>query len=189
AAAQDDAAGATSFLMNAAYPAADPTWRDLDVDAAMDTLIEVVRSVRNIRAEMRIAPKIALDLWIAPGAAAEVVSANEALVRRLARVDSLHYQGAAPKGSAICVVAGGELAVPIAQHVDLGAEAERLRRELARVDKELERVGAKLASKNFIERAPEEIVEGERARQAAARQESQTLQASLARVESIGGGL
>ncbi|MBI5506778.1 MAG: valine--tRNA ligase, partial [Deltaproteobacteria bacterium] len=46
AAAQDDAAGATSFLMNAAYPAADPTWRDLDVDAAMDTLIEVVRSVR-----------------------------------------------------------------------------------------------------------------------------------------------
>jgi len=185
----DDLADATEFLMNASYPAADPTWRDLDVDAEIDTLIEVVRAVRNIRSEMRIAPKIALDLWVGPGAAAAVVRTNEALVRRLARVAELRYEGAPPKGSAICVVAGGELAVPIAEHVDLGAEAERLRRELARVDKELERVAAKLASKNFVERAPEEIVEGERARQAAARQEAETLQASLARVEAIGGVL
>jgi valyl-tRNA synthetase len=127
-----------------------------------------------------------LGLWGADGRAADVVRDHDALGRRLARVGEVHLGEAAPKGSATAVVAGAELAVPIADHVDLVAEAERLRRELARVDKDVARVAGKLSNESFLARAPEDIVEGERAKLAASEQERAALTAGLARVEAIG---
>ena len=176
----------SDLLMTASYPEANPAWRDAAVDSAMETLIEVVRSVRNIRAEMRIAPRVELELWVEDGPAAEVVRANEAMVRRLARLGSVRYGGAAPAGSATAVVTGAEIAVPIAGHVDLVAEGERLRREIERAAQDVARASGKLANESFVARAKEEIVEGERAKLAAAEQEKTALEAAIARLEAIG---
>jgi len=180
--------GEGALLMTQSFPELQPSWRDEEIDARMETLIEVVRSVRNIRAEMRIAPRIALDLWLNDGPVAEVVRQNEPMARRLARLREIHYGGgAAPKGCATAVVAGSEIAVPIAEHVDLAAEAQRLRKEIARVEKDLSRFTAKLADEKFRARAPEDIIEAELAKQSAAEQERDTLRSSLVRVEQAGG--
>jgi valyl-tRNA synthetase len=177
---------AEGMLITGSYPEAHVEWRDASVDAAMDTLIEVVRSVRNIRAEMRIAPRVELELWLEDGANAAVVRDNEAMVRRLARLGSVTYGGSMPAGAATAVVAGSEIAVPIAAHVDLVAETERLRREIERAASEVARAAGKLANESFVARAKEEVVEAERAKLAAAEQEKTALQAAIARIESIG---
>jgi valyl-tRNA synthetase len=177
---------AQEMLITASYPEAHAEWRDAGVDTAMDTLIEIVRSVRNIRAEMRIAPKVPLELWLEDGANAAVVRENEAMVRRLARLGPVTYGGSMPAGAATAVVAGSEIAVPIAAHVDLVAETERLRREIERATQEVARAAGKLANESFVARAKEEIVEAERAKLAAAEQEKTALQAAIARIESIG---
>jgi valyl-tRNA synthetase len=176
---------AGGMLVTGAYPEAHAAWRDEAADATMETLIDVVRSVRNIRAEMRIAPKVELDLWVEEGAVADTVRANEAMVRRLARLGSLAFGGPVPAGSATAVVEGSEIAVPIAAHVDLVAEADRLRREIERAGEDVRRASGKLANESFVARAKEEIVETERAKLAAAEQEKAALEAAIARIEAI----
>jgi valyl-tRNA synthetase len=173
------------MLVTGAYPEVVEAWRDADVDQTMEVLFEVVRTVRNIRSEMRIAPKVGLDLWVSGGLVADVVQANEPMVRRLARIATVTVGGDVPAGSATGVVAGVEIAVPIAAHIDVAAEAERLHRELARVDKEVARVAGKLGNESFLARAPEDIVEGEKAKLAASEQEKAALVAALGRIEAI----
>ena len=177
---------ATGMLIGAEYPGLRDDWRDAEADATMETLIEVVRSVRNIRSEMRIAPKVELDLWVADGAAAGIVRSSEAMVRRLARVGAVSLGGAMPAGAATAVVGGSEIAVPIAQHVDLVAEADRLKREIERAGADMARASGKLSNESFVARAKEEVVEAERAKLAAAEQEKAALEAALARIRAIG---
>ncbi|MFN2425313.1 MAG: valine--tRNA ligase [Candidatus Binatia bacterium] len=177
---------AGGMLITGIYPDARDDWRDAAVDTTMDTLIEVVRSVRNIRSEMRIAPKVALDLWVEDGATAAIVRENEGMVRRLARLGTVTCGGPAPVGSATAVVGGCEIAVPIAAHVDLVAETARLRREIERADQDVARAAGKLANEAFVARAKDGIVDAERAKLAAAEQEKISLEAAIARIEAIG---
>ncbi len=181
---------AEGMLMAAQYPTAQPDWRDTAADAEMETLIDVVRSVRNIRAEMNLAPKIELDLRLGEsGASREVgarVRANEAMIRRLARVGAIDYGGVPPRGCATAIAAGAELFVPVAGHVDLSAEVDRLRREISRVDKESEQLKKKLDNPAFLAKAPDDVVEKGRARARAADEERATLAQSLARFEALG---
>ena len=85
------------------------------------------------------------------------------------------------------MAAGTEIAVPVAEHVDLSAETARLRKEIGRIDKELARLDKKLGNPSFLDKAPPEVVEQDRAKRDAAAAERETLESSLARVEAIGG--
>ena len=120
------------------------------------------------------------------GPVASVVRANEAMVRRLARLSSVCYGSGVPAGSATAVVTGAEIAVPIAAHVDLVAESARLRREIERAADDIARASGKLSNQSFVARAKEEVVEGERAKLSAAEQEKTALEAAVARLEAIG---
>jgi valyl-tRNA synthetase len=180
---------ATGMLVTGAYPERRADWVDAAADDTMDTLIELVRAVRNIRAEMRIAPKVELELWVADGHAADILrssDSNVAMLRRLARLGPVAFGGATPAGSALALVAGSEIAVPIAAHVDLVAETTRLRREIDRAAQDIARASGKLSNESFVARAKEEVVEGERAKLAAAEQEKEALLAALSRIEAIG---
>jgi valyl-tRNA synthetase len=81
-----------------------------------------------------------------------------------------------------------ELFIPIAEHVDLGAETDRLGREIERIDGELKRLAGKLGNAKFVERAPADVVEKEKAKQAGYEAEKATLMAALERVRAIAGG-
>jgi valyl-tRNA synthetase len=172
-------------IMRAAYPQAHTNWHDAAADAEVGALIEVVRAVRNVRAEMRIAPKIALDVYLAPGEAAEALREHVSLIERLARVGAVHFDSTPPEGCAMALAAGIEVSIPIAAHVDLDAETARLEKELARIDKEIGGLDRKLSNPGFLAKAPAEVVEKDRARLESTRQERETLSGSLERIARI----
>jgi valyl-tRNA synthetase len=178
---------ADGFVMHAAFPPVVEAWADAEADTAMDTLIEVVRAVRNIRAEMNIAPKVELELWVAPGSTADILTTNQAMVRRLARLTSVEVGAEPPAGSATAVVGGTELSVPIAGYVDLSAEEDRLAKALAKIEQEIARLDKKLGNAKYVERAPAEVVAGERDKRQGYVDELEALGASLERVRSLAG--
>jgi valyl-tRNA synthetase len=104
-------------------------------------------------------------------------------IRRLGRATEVRaLDGAPPRGVAQAVVEEATVMLPLADVIDLGAERARLAKERARAAAEAERIAAKLGNASFVSRAPEEVVEENRERLAAARAEMARLDAALARI-------
>jgi valyl-tRNA synthetase len=174
-------------LMVARYPR--PRRRELDApaEADMGTLMGVVAAVRNVRSEMRIPPAHLLSVIVRPPDPARTALltgaalAVGALARAEIRVDP---EAGRPPQSALGVVEGCEIYIPLGGVVDLAAERRRLERELARVDEELGRVEARLARAEFRERAPAEVVAREQARHTTESALRATLLEALGRLEA-----
>jgi valyl-tRNA synthetase len=84
------------------------------------------------------------------------------VLKRLARLSEVSFADTSPKGAVQLVVRGGVAALPLVGVIDLGAEKTRLQKEIAKADADIKRVDAKLGNPDFVARAPEEIIEGER---------------------------
>src|SRR5207244_1843006 len=80
----------------------------------------------------------------------------------LGRLSDITFADAPPAGAVQIVVRGEVAALPLAGVIDLAAERARLEKEMARVNGDIARVDAKLANADFLARAPEDVVEGER---------------------------
>src|SRR5208337_2287296 len=83
-------------------------------------------------------------------------------VQRLARISSIAFAGTAPQGAVQLIVRGEVVALPLQGIIDLAAERARLAKEMAKCDADIARVDQKLGNADFVKRAPEEVVEGER---------------------------
>ena len=94
-------------------------------------------------------------------------------LQRLARVSNIEFAAAAPAGAVQLVVRGEIAALPLKGVIDLAAERARLQKEMAKADADIARVDAKLGNADFLARAPEDVVDGEREKrdEAAARRE------------------
>ncbi|MBV9782567.1 MAG: valine--tRNA ligase [Acidisphaera sp.] len=151
----------------------------------LDWVTGLIAQVRTVRAEMNVpagtltpillkdAPAEALDrarLWLEP-------------IRRLARVSDVEaLEGEPPKGSAQAALDGATIVLPLAGAIDIAVERARLERERGRAEQELGKIARKLDNADFVRRAPPEVIEENRARLHAARQEVTRLGASLARL-------
>jgi len=141
-----------------------------------------VTAIRNIRAELGIPPATPLSVRVAANGAGESVRAVGDFIKVLAKVDVLELLGDRPRphGEPSAVVAGlGEIFVPLRGVVDPAAVRERLQRDLGKVAKELRGVQAKLGRQDFVDKAPLEVVEKERARAAALSERRATLEKHL----------
>lgn len=132
----------------------------------MGAVMDVVTAVRNIRGEMRIAPGTALTTTLRPGrGAAALFRANAPLVEALARIRlTVDPRATRPRNSALAVAGGAEIYVDLAGIVDLASERQRLEKKIKKASETVDFLKAKLARPEFVQRAPEEIVERERAR-------------------------
>jgi valyl-tRNA synthetase len=97
------------------------------------------------------------------------------VIKRLARLSSLALAPAVPQGAVQLVVRGEVVALPLKGVIDFAAEEARLEKEKARADADIARVDAKLGNADFMRRAPEEVVEGEREK----RQEAEARRAKI----------
>ena len=172
-------------LIAAAWPELGAGLIDPDAEAELDWLIRVVTSLRAARNELDVpaAAKLALQVRDAgPTTRARLEEHKDALMRlaRLARIEA--SQAAAVRGSLQVVVDEATFILPLAGVIDLEQERHRLTRELARAETELERFDQKLANPKFLDRAPAEVVEEQRARRAEAELTRAKLQAALARI-------
>jgi len=97
-------------------------------------------------------------------------------VQRLARVASISFADTPPPGSVQLLIRGEVAALPLKGVIDLAAERARLEKERQKVEADIKRVDAKLGNADFLARAPEEVVDGEREKL----EEAQARQAKIA---------
>jgi len=177
-------------IMHAPFPAANVAPADPDAERAVAWLQAAVTGIRNVRSAMNVPPSAALAVLVKTDGdeAARVLTAAEPLIRRLARAESLRAATdiARPPASATAVFDGGEVYVPLAGSIDVAAETRRLTTQLAKVTQDLDGIERKLMNRDFVEKAPEEVVEKERARRTEVSARMAKLKEGLAILKDVG---
>jgi valyl-tRNA synthetase len=150
-------------IMVAAYPKPVSS-TDTLAEREMGLLVQAITAIRNIRGEMRLSPAQVLGATIKATAADEpVLRAGSALIETLARARLIiDPQASRPRASALGIVGQSEIYVELEGLVDLGAERQRLEKEIKRVADAIAFTRGKLSRPDFTERAPAEIVDKER---------------------------
>jgi valyl-tRNA synthetase len=154
-------------LIVARWPTPDPL--DEVAEAEMDPIMEMVRAIRNARAEYEVEPARQIAAVIVAGAKRDLVASQAGVLTRLARVDAGKLRIEAelaekPSKALDLVVSGYEVFLPLAELVDLEREKARLSAELQRVQQEIARTEKLLANPGFVSKAKPEVVDKERAK-------------------------
>ena len=159
-----------SALMVAAYPESDSGMFDGDAEAGMGVVIEVVRAIRNVRAEFRIQPDQDFEAFVDAPELGHVVEAEAEAITTLARVRSLRVgarpevDGADASEQVLVALTKGTVTIPLGGLVDVEQEKSRLSKERERIEANRGRLSARLRDDAFLAKAPEEVVERERER-------------------------
>ncbi len=176
----------TESVMVSRYPEAEAGWLGDARSAEMETLIEAIRSIRNVRADLNVPPATELSLLVYNGGAA--LRPHETYLRRLAGVSTIEYPsgGERPKGAAPIVLDGIEIAIPLRGIIDdPGAEILRNQKLLEKLEKEMRAIVSKLENRQFLERAPAEIIDTERGKQAELSERKVAIERNLERLRSL----
>ena len=150
---------------------------DQDAEAEIGWVVDLVTEVRSVRAEMNISPATLIPLALV-GVSAETKARAARwteFAKRLARLADISLAEQAPPGAVQLLVRGEVAALPLKGVIDLAAERARLEKEMSKVEADIRRVDAKLANADFLARAPEEVVDGEREK----REEAQARKAKI----------
>ena len=171
-------------LIVASYPTADDGAVDERAEGEIDAVIELVRAVRNLRAEFRVQSGQRIPASVHAKSLGDVMEQEAAAIGALAMIAPLTFgeDGAGGADSASLVLKHSTVAVPLAGVVDLQAEVGRLTEELASLAKGAGQLEKRLSNREFLGKAPEEVVVKERERLA-------SLSERRARVSDILGRL
>ncbi|HFR4112925.1 TPA: valine--tRNA ligase [Yersinia enterocolitica] len=166
-------------IMLQPFPEYDASQVDEKALSDLEWIKQTIIAVRNIRAEMNIAPGKPLEVMLR-GANAEAqrrVLENQSFIQSLARLSSLTLLPEGDKGpvSVTKLVEGAEVLIPMAGLIDKATELERLAKEVAKLEAEIERIESKLSNEGFVARAPEAVVAKERERMTACAEAKQKL--------------
>jgi valyl-tRNA synthetase len=152
----------------AAYPQADLAQMDTAAETEMAILQDLIVSVRNIRADLKVEPKQKLTIEIfADGDVRALIYHNRGALERLANVEGLTFvDSSLAKAASARSTARFDVRVLYERKVDASAERDRLSKELARLTQELTRATGQLNNEAFLAKAPAHVVEGLRKRKA-----------------------
>jgi valyl-tRNA synthetase len=178
---------ASQSIMLADFPKGDDALVDEQAESEMQSVIELIKKVRNIRSEMNIKPGDRVAIHVAAVAEMQAnFAANDAQIKKLARADTIVLGSSlnVPKASAKAVLGGGaEIAVPLEGLIAFDKERERLQNQIAKLDTELTRLNGQLSKQNFVERAPAEKVQELRDRKHDIERQKATLNLNLRALE------
>jgi len=135
----------------------------------MRELIEVITSIRNMRAVWNIEARVDVDVIINTNYCEDekLLSDNIDLVKKLAKVSSLKIgKHSKPKSSAVSVIRKMEIFLPLEGLIDFEKEKARLLKEHLRMEGEMKGLSSRLKDKNFTSKAPKEIVDKQEERKA-----------------------
>jgi len=139
---------------------------DKDAENKMDLLMDIVRGIRNIRSEMNVPPsKKATALFYVEDKKKELfLEEVMAYMKTLASLDEIRILDGKEgiDKSASAVIKGFEIFMPLEDLIDFKKEAERLEKEIKKLQGEVERIDKKLSNKGFTDKAPAEVIEKEK---------------------------
>ncbi|MDR0434693.1 MAG: valine--tRNA ligase [Gracilibacteraceae bacterium] len=158
--------GSDGFLMLQSWPAP-AGYKDAAAETQMAVVIDVIRAVRGIRADMNIAPGRKADIWLVAPQRAEydALLAGRDYILRLAggeRITLLPEQTAKPPQAASAALAGVMVYVPLKGLLDLDKEIARTGKEIAAAQQTAERLEKKLQNEGFLTQAPEAVIAAEK---------------------------
>jgi valyl-tRNA synthetase len=175
-------------IMVQPYPRSEPGWIQPEIEEKMAFLMEIIRAIRNLRAEMNCPPsKEVKAILFGAEEKLEFLRQQERYLRALARVSAVEYltEGERPRGAATAVADETEIYLPLGDMINLDEEKSRLSRELSRTEEELARVKRKLGNGDFVAKAKEEVVRREKEKAEEFEDKIRTLNQSLGRIREV----
>jgi len=172
-------------LIAAEWPDLPGSLVDPGASAEMEWVVRLISTIRTVRSEMNVPPGAQIPLLLKDSGdeVARMAERHRDLILRLARVSSIDMlPGEAPSGSAQAVLDNATLILPLADFIDVEKEKGRLQKEIGKLEQEIAKIDAKLANPQFVERAPEEVIEEQRERRAEAEEVRAKLAGALARL-------
>jgi len=141
-----------------------------DSEAEMGVIMDVIRSIRNLRSELNLPPGKAARCVVITGDAATrlLLKRYTPYITQLAAAEPLDLEDPGcpkPKQASSAVVRGAEIYIPLAGLIDLDKEIARLEKDAGAASRELERVRGKLGNESFLAKAPPEVIEKERGKE------------------------
>jgi valyl-tRNA synthetase len=159
-------------IMKTSFPEPETQRIDPEAEEQMETLMGIVDAVRNIRGEMNVSPglKVEVVCLCEPGSDPGLLREQERTITDLAKVSrltvALSGEADKPKYAAGTVVRNIEVFVVLKDILDFETEANRLQKELAKLEKEFGLTSRKLSNDDFLQKAPHEIIDKEREKNA-----------------------
>ncbi|WP_026826508.1 MULTISPECIES: valine--tRNA ligase [Exiguobacterium] len=156
-------------IVRASYPTRRDDLHFADSVPAFEAVMNVIRSVRNIRAEVNAPMSKTIQLFISTSddTTQGYLSANEMTIGKFTNATELEIGRGltAPDKSMSAIMTGAELFIPLADLINFEEEIARLEKEVAKYEKEVERVQKKLGNQGFIAKAPAHVIDEEKAKE------------------------
>ncbi|ATP41282.1 valine--tRNA ligase [Solibacillus sp. R5-41] len=150
----------------AAWPTVNAAYNFKDEAVEMQLLMDIIRAVRNIRAEVNtpMSKKVAMTISAKDASIASILEANKGYIEKFCNPDGLTIGASieAPTQAMSAVVSGAEIFMPLAGLINIDEEIIRLEKELEKWAKEVKLVSGKLSNERFVSKAPEALVAVER---------------------------
>ena len=178
----------SASIMAALFPVVDKKAIDPEAEQVMDSVIEIIRSIRNARAEH----KVVASKWIEARVYADEfqtdIAAKSEAIETLAKARPLAVLGrdqrrAKDEKALVLVLKEAEVVLPWAGMVDLAAERQRLEGEVSAVENEIDRLEQRLKDGAFVAKAPAAVVEKERGKLQACKDKLVRLRQELAQLD------
>jgi valyl-tRNA synthetase len=152
----------------ASWPVENEAFESPDAVREMELLMDVIRSVRNIRSEVNVPMSKKVELLVKPASSETltILSSNEEYLKRFCNTTLLQIDAemAAPEKAMTSIITGAELYLPLAGLIDIAQELMRLDKELQTLHGEVERIEKKLGNEGFVAKAPAKVIEEEKAK-------------------------
>lgn len=158
---------AEGSVIVAAWPISNPAWKRPESEKTMNVIMDAIRNIRNVRAEMDVVPSRKARLLVTGTEALKsVIMTNSDYMVSLASCSDVQLEDKAsvPNDAVSVIVDGGELFLPLADLIDFSKEIERLEKEKAKLMAEVDRVEKKLGNEGFVKKAPAQLLDEEKAK-------------------------
>jgi valyl-tRNA synthetase len=176
-------------IMNRPFPSPRQSLIDEEAETEMAWVMQFILGIRKIKGEMNIAPGKPVPVLLANTQEKdrELALRHRPFLDFLARTESIEVLAVDDHGpeSATALVGEMKVLIPLAGLIDKDAEIKRLEKEIAHLQAEVDRIGKKLANPNFVDKAPEAVVQKERDKLADARKALESLQAQLQKIQAL----
>ncbi|MFC1943783.1 valine--tRNA ligase [Chloroflexota bacterium] len=158
---------ACESIMIAPYPEADARAIDPEAERVMESIIEIIRSIRNTRAQYNVESARWIEAQIYGGQLTPAITSYSQAIETLAKarpVTFLDIRGESPprEDTLVLVLKETEVVIPMESMIDLEAERKRLEKEIEQSHAEVVRLEARLNNRDFLTKAPAAVVAKER---------------------------
>ena len=158
----------TESIMVAPYPEPDKTAIDPAAEDEMETIIEIIRSIRNVRAQYKVESNRWIETQIhADPSLRQAVAPYTEAIKTLARANPVTFPEGGPGNKTgdnmlVLPLARATIVIPMASMFDLEAEKKRIQKEIEQTQAEVVRLETRLKDQAFLTRAPAAVIEKER---------------------------